>query len=337
MTMTPAANSTRNQHFVSQAEQRANAANPEAKPKKQRIHAFRLVNRDKLQLELEGQSGVLIEQNLSALDLFSFAVLGPQCRLNLEDAFQRHEQGVKAHTERLLRNLRLGDQTHLKSDVVDLVVAKVLNYFRNPYSVPKVLNTLGASLHEPQLSDPALATAYEAFSKGNRPQRADLCRQFALTEEEYDGWLRALVLLVSRPSSGVLSIFELVLKDLFEKSYALVHVFDYSAAPRPVVCVLSDRGFVIPAVENSTDVLFEFNLSSQAFLCVVFLDPETRVPRHFPHRAEKVALLRGRAVVTPVRNDLAALARYNTNAVYQCASRVYSASPHIEKMLLSTA
>ena len=41
-------NDTRNQHFVTQGEQRLNALNPRADPKNQRIYSFQVVDRETL-------------------------------------------------------------------------------------------------------------------------------------------------------------------------------------------------------------------------------------------------------------------------------------------------
>ena len=80
-------NDTRNQHFLTRAEQKLNAMNPQAGARKLRIYSFEVVDRENYTLELESQNGRLIGSNLSLFDLFSFDVSGgSRLRLNFEVA-----------------------------------------------------------------------------------------------------------------------------------------------------------------------------------------------------------------------------------------------------------
>ena len=58
-------NDTRNQHFVTQGEQRLNALNPQADPRNQRIYSFEVVDRENYKLALESPIGRPIGSNLS--------------------------------------------------------------------------------------------------------------------------------------------------------------------------------------------------------------------------------------------------------------------------------
>jgi len=69
------ANSTANQHYLSRAEQRLNAINPDAKIENQRIHSFSLGDRENFILSLDSPKGRLISQSLLLRDVFSFDVL----------------------------------------------------------------------------------------------------------------------------------------------------------------------------------------------------------------------------------------------------------------------
>ena len=80
-------NDTRNQHFVTQGEQRLNALNPQADPSNLRIYSFEVVDRENYILALESPNGRPIGSNLSLFDLFSFDVPGDsRLRLNFESA-----------------------------------------------------------------------------------------------------------------------------------------------------------------------------------------------------------------------------------------------------------
>ena len=68
-------NSTANQHYVSQTEQRLNAINPKAKIENQRIYSFSIADRENFVLSLDSPNGRLISQSLSLRDVFSFDVL----------------------------------------------------------------------------------------------------------------------------------------------------------------------------------------------------------------------------------------------------------------------
>jgi hypothetical protein len=102
-------NDTRNQHFVTQGEQRLNALNPMADPKNQRIYSFEVVDRENYKLALEIPAGRSISKTLSLFDLFSFDVSGEsRLRLNFETLFQKYEGYIKDHTQSLLAKLNAG-------------------------------------------------------------------------------------------------------------------------------------------------------------------------------------------------------------------------------------
>jgi DNA-binding transcriptional MerR regulator len=96
-------NQTKNQHFISQVEQRLNAYNPDAARDNQRIYEFEIVDRDKRILKLVDARGRSIKNNLAMLDLFSFDVdKDKNTRANFEEAFHRYERQVRPNTERIL-------------------------------------------------------------------------------------------------------------------------------------------------------------------------------------------------------------------------------------------
>src|SRR5262245_20861695 len=94
---------TKNQHFVSQVEQRLNAQNPRARPENQRIYAFEIVNRDRHEIRLSSRNGRLIANSLSMFDLFSLDVAEDGTRANFERIFSDYETQVGQLTIRLLQ------------------------------------------------------------------------------------------------------------------------------------------------------------------------------------------------------------------------------------------
>ena len=118
-------NDTRNQHFVTQGEQRLNALNPQAGARKLRIYSFEVVNRENYTLALESQNGRLIGSNLSLFDLFSFDIPGgSSLRLNFKSLFHKYEAHIEAHTKSLLAKLNAGSGD-IKAEIIDLFAAKL--------------------------------------------------------------------------------------------------------------------------------------------------------------------------------------------------------------------
>jgi hypothetical protein len=68
-------NDARNQHFLTQGEQRLNALNPQADPSNLRIYSFTVIDRDNYTLALENPNGRSIGSNLSLFDVFSLTCL----------------------------------------------------------------------------------------------------------------------------------------------------------------------------------------------------------------------------------------------------------------------
>jgi hypothetical protein len=139
-------NLTASQHFVSQVEQRLNALNPNAIPENQRIYSYTVVDRESFTLSLDSQRGSKISNNLAIRDLSSFDVMPNQdLRSNLEEMFHQYEGVIRTNTVRLLQKLEQG-QGDIKTEILELFAAKLMNFLRNPYSVKKVLNTIGGVL-----------------------------------------------------------------------------------------------------------------------------------------------------------------------------------------------
>ncbi|MBQ0641246.1 hypothetical protein, partial [Proteus mirabilis] len=66
---------TKNQHFISQTEQRLNAINPFDKDKNKKIYSFSLIDRESYSIKLDSLNGFKISNTLSLNDIFSFDVL----------------------------------------------------------------------------------------------------------------------------------------------------------------------------------------------------------------------------------------------------------------------
>ncbi|WP_261531358.1 DUF4238 domain-containing protein [Burkholderia multivorans] len=194
-------NATRNQHFVSQVEQRLNAANPSAPPRDQRIFSFKVEERESFTIRLEGKRGRLISSNLALDDLFTFDVAsGRDSRLNFEARFQRFEQEVAITTTSLLQKLASGDN-NVGDEIASIFKAKLLNFARNPFSVAKILNTFGVlANYEPTAPD--AKRMFERVLNGRKPHQAWLCSQLGISDTDYVRWLRILFMLFVESGEG---------------------------------------------------------------------------------------------------------------------------------------
>jgi hypothetical protein len=317
-------NDTRNQHFISQSEQRLNALNPHAPQAKQRIYSFEVIDRENYKLALEDLRGRPIESNLLRLDLFSFDVPDEsRLRLNFESQFQKYEGNIKSHTESLLSKLNAGNYD-VRTEVINMFAAKLLNFVRNPFSVVKVLNTFpGLAHYHP--TDPVLLADYRRIVTGRKPQRAHLCAQLDISEMQYDEWLGVLFMLMVPMADGQPSFFQDMIRRLLEdrKTYIAAFIGEYDSAR----CLLSDRGVSQP-IADGPHTAFSFNVRANAFMDFVFVDPATMVqgnasPEFIAQAVAAWERLPKQLNVTFVRNNIEMLARFNRRAVEQCYKRVF--------------
>jgi hypothetical protein len=318
-------NDARNQHFVTQGEQRLNALNSAADPKNQRIYSFEVVDRDNYKLTLENPAGRSIAKTLSLLDLFSFDVSDKsRLRLNFETQFQKYEGYIKDHTQSLLAKLNAGSGD-VKAEIVNLFAAKMLNFVRNPFCIGKVLNTFpGLASYDP--TDPALLAEYRRVVSGNKPHQAHLCAELGISEAQYVEWLRVLFMLLVPMADGLPNFFEDMIRRLLENRKmhvaAVVHEYDNAR------CLLSDRGFSQP-IADGPHMGFSFNLCATAFMDFVFLDPRTTLqgkasPEYISWAVANWERLPVKEIrVTFLRNNMEMLARFNHRAIEQCYKRVY--------------
>ena len=78
-------NRTKNQHYISQVEQKLNSINPEVDRSKRKIFEYEIVDRELDIYQKTKLTGVKIEQNLSFNDLYTFDILNDQTRSNFEE------------------------------------------------------------------------------------------------------------------------------------------------------------------------------------------------------------------------------------------------------------
>jgi len=321
-------NETRNQHFVPQVEQKLNASNPDSTGGKFRIYSFRITDREAYRIEIENPRGHAIASTLSMLDLFSFDVLGGgRVRMNLETLFHKYEANVAIHTKGLFEKLAAGS-ADIKTELIDLFAAKLLNFVRNPFCIQKVLNSFpGVGQYEPK--DPELLGVYRRIVNGQKPHQTHLCRQLDVSQETYVEWLRLIFVLLMQTGDDRPNLFEGMIKGLFEardtQAAAFVWTYDQD------VCLLSDRSYCQP-IPDGAHMAMSFNLCATAFVDYIFADAATLVEgRAAPaFLAHALAAWRQRPQatinVTVTKNNQPMLVRYNRRVVEQARERVYCAA-----------
>lgn len=326
------ANNTRNQHFVSQVEQRLNASNPNSTGDNFRIYSFLIADREAYRIELETPRGRAIASTLSMLDLFSFDVPGGgPLRMNLEALFHKYEANIEIHTRGLLEKLAAGS-ADIKTELIDLFAAKMLNFVRNPFCIQKVLNSFpGVGQYEP--TDPELLAVYRRIVSGKKPHQEYLCQQIDVTRETYVEWLRLIFVLLMEIGDDRPNLFEGMIKKLFEASntQAAAFVWTYDQD----VCLLSDRSYCQP-IPDGAHMAMSFNLSSTAFVDYVFADAATLIESCAPPALVENALVTWRQRpqatinVTVTKNNRPMLARYNQRVIEQARERVYCAKKRVK-------
>ncbi|MCO8577702.1 hypothetical protein KGP87_15375 [Burkholderia multivorans] len=321
-------NDTKNQHFITRAEQRLNAANPQADDKNKRIYSFKIIDRENYGISLEKPDGNRISKNLSASDIFSFDVVGDSDkRLNFEALFQKYESQVATHTNNLLDKLKENNKD-IKTEIIDLFSAKFLNFVRNPFSVAKIINTFHSlAAHDP--TNPQLLTMYRRIVDGRKPHQAHRCSELGISNAQYLEWLRILFMLLMPLEKGQPNFFDRIIRKLFEDrdNHLAVWVCEYDHES----CLLPDRGYSQP-LPNGPHMALSFNLRRNAFITYIFADPRTLLAgKAHPEFLDKVLADRKSFPVKSIdvrfmRNNRELLAIYNGHVVYQCHERVFCAA-----------
>ena len=315
-------NATRKQHFLSQAEQRLNSIDRSLPTDRQRIYELKVLDRGEIQLS--PPESLRIENNLSMLDLFSFDVDKKQpLRQNFEALFRRYEDDMRAHTEGLLSKLAKGDSA-VSNEVMNLYAAKLLNFARNPYSVPKILDTFGLFANFTP-THPAIQKLFIDVLNGRRKHQKHLCKQFGITNTQYEQWLRMLFNMLIELAPGFPPLFDQVVQAVFtSKEFTIsVLVSTYDEAK----CLLSDRGFSTN-IASDRAYGFDFNLCDRAFIRYIVLDRRSmNVPSWMPQESiDRFMSSDLPAQLYRVHNDLNLLRSFNVNVISQCHSRVFCAT-----------
>jgi len=314
-------NDTANQHYLSQVEQRLNTCNPNANPRNQKIYAFEI---QKSRASKEPKLGLATEEsisgNLSLHDLFSFDI-EPKAKLrqNFETLFHRYEERLQTHTEALLKKAEV-KSTDVAEELIVLFSSKLLNFMRNPYSVPKMLDTF-QSITSFRPIDPEQDRLFQLVLNGRKPHQATMSMRLGLSDIQYRRWLGTLFLMLSEFGPGQESMFDATVRNLFTSKKNTVGVMISTYGKEK--CLLSDRSFStnlqVPGVNG-----MDFNLRHNAFIRYVFASRAALLqPNIHPDLIAMSETLDPTVNIFYLVDDMEQLRNYNMNVINQSHSRVF--------------
>lgn len=316
-------NSTKNQHFISQTEQRLNSINPAAPDEKQKIYCFDIQDRENYCVKALNKKGSKIKKSLCLDDLFSFDLLENQSfRHNFESLFHQYEASIKRNTESILAKL-IQPGLDVEREIREIFTSKLINFIRNPYSIKKVLNSF-PQIRNKLPTDPVLYSEFERILSGNKPHQRYLCNQLMITQEDYIDWLSIIFLLLAKSERSKLNFIEDLVTEFFinREIYSLISLYIYDTK----TCLLSDRGFSEP-LNDDNHLAFDFNLYSHGFIRFLFFKIDSLAPLHYSkNHIESFKSAQKIIKVEPIFNDLHELQIYNQNVIYQSYEKVFNSS-----------
>lgn len=323
-------NQTKNQHFISQAEQRSNCID-ESRPKnKQRIYKFEIVDRENSVVRLTNTEDVKIKTNLSFNDLFSFDVKNSRLRKNLEDFFQKFEMDLVTATHLLISVSKVNSgRDVLKGAAERVFKAKFMGWIRNPYLISRTINMFKGlvGMHP---TDPLLLAHFSDIRAGIKPHLAEVCTEFGGTSEQYFQWLEILFLALMTPPGAKKSILESSVEEIFESKGKMGHliVATFDDIPGCRVAV-PDTGY-LQGTDDPNHNMFLFNLSRSAFASFNVVDLSRQSLVQIPPRMRgQVESFNIKFSAQHHHNNMRLLERFNVLAAYQAHSHIFCADPKI--------
>ncbi|MDC7815664.1 hypothetical protein [Pseudomonas sp. BLCC-B112] len=347
-------NTTHNQHFVSQAEQRVNSYSS-APSKGAGIYCFDIL--DKKEPTVRPGRKKSIEKNLSFQDLFTIARVGDKERVNFEAMFKRYEDGYPAQVSSLLDWVALargsekaasgsinleevkGQQFFdLLGYVKYIYTYKVMNWLRNPYKIREVIRNF-APYVDHCIDSPEALRLYLALASKSCEEEKYICKVYGVLPGEYRQWIRLLLLFLYSDDRNKSSLDGYIEEFFSAKEFVNmvhIHVFDSRCA------LLTDTGVV---KDSSSDGLVAYmNVSSSCVLSIQhafvegrFLDltmKQLNIPES--DRDKCMAALGGKIHGVLRVNDIDILAGYNKICVKAAARQVFSASAEIDGVKISS-
>ena len=319
-------NKTRNQHYISQVEQKLNCINPSIAKEKRRIYQFESLNRESQEYKLSNEIGVKIENNLSFDDLYSLEIFDDATRDNFEQYFVQLERQIEYLTGKILTCKQLDREV-----LLTLFNAKLMNVIRNPYCILSTLNTY-SDICQYIPTDKKLAKYFIKIESLKTNQL--ILNELRVGQEEFRQWLKIifyLVVPISCPNGEYLNFMSDIIKKLFDiKKF---RIFIAIVTHEKQICLLSDRAHVDLSKALSGDAVgYEFNLTKNAFMHIRFsknnLESIPNIPDHIIEKFRKQGINRitqPAIRINKISDDDQLFSAYNARVIYQCHRHFYAA------------
>lgn len=340
-------NSTRDQHFVSQAEQRLNSSTPNARLKNSKINRYEIAQKNPP--KVCAKENVAVGRNLSFQEIFTIRRIDGKNRINFEKLFLRYEvdilervahlvdaiscareNGKLSSTETDLRAIRDFDSEKFLDDVKFVYKFKIMSGLRNPYCIKDTLKDFNFILNY-AFKDEEAINIYIALELKNDAERNEICSEFNVSKSEYDSWIRLLLLFLFVQKDGTTLLDGFVNEFFSAKDYCthvLVGVFDDKCA------LLTDTGIV----KDLMSTISYMNITKNCVISLAHekLDSEALAEfcrvRNFSEdqRKEIVSRRSGKVFGRLFVNDLEFLSGYNKICVQGAFRHVFSGSSEID-------
>lgn len=328
-------NRTRNQHYISQVEQKLNCIDPSVDRQKRRIYQFESLNRESQEYNLSNEIGVKIEKNLSFDDLYSLEIFDDATRDNFEQFFSQLEYQIENLTNEVLTNKELDNDV-----LLTLFNAKLMNVIRNPYCILSTLNTY-SDLCNYNPTDQKIA---QYFVKINMLEVSkSILSEYCISQEQFRQWLKIIfymVVPIKLPSGESYSFMLKVIEKIFNLENN--HVSIVLATHQNQICLLSDRAHVdFSEALPGNSFAYEFNLTKNAFIHFCFMSNDlenlnqlAKVPEYILATLKKSGiskLSQASLTIDKYTNEDALFSYYNARVIYQCHKYFYAADIHFLK------
>lgn len=325
-------NKTRNQHYISQVEQKLNCINSSIAKEKRRIYQFESLNRESQEYKLGNENGVKIEKNLSFDDLYSLEIFDDATRDNFEQYFSQLEFKIEHLTEKILVSEQL-----CKDILLTLFNAKLMNVIRNPYCILSTLNTY-SDICKYIPTDKKLAQYFIKIASLKTNQL--ILNELKIDQEQFRQWLKIifyLVVPINCPNGENLKFMPDMIKELFDIRNH--RIFIALVTHKNQICLLSDRAHVDLSEALPDDTVgYEFNLTKNAFMNIIFADNNLEAIPNIPDHIIKTFKKQGiNKIIQPsirihkISDNDQLFGAYNSRVIYQCHRHFYAASTSFKK------
>lgn len=319
-------NPTKNQHYISQSEQRSNCIDEAVLKDNKRIYEFSIIDREDSAIRLTRGDGVKIKKNLSFSDLFSFEVEDGPLRRNLESFFHKYETDLDANSRALVAAVRANSETSVITDLAAVLLkAKLMGSIRNPFCIGRTLSFF-ESFDELAPTDPQLRAIFSSIGSGAKPHLERVCSMFEITPKQYSDWLSVIYLALVIPPGSRVSILESMVDGLIASPGKVCHMilasFDDVEGYR---VALPDTGYLQGTKDPYHNMLM-FNVNKNAYASFSFVDLSSQTIVPIPDALRyPVSEYRVPFSFQYHHNDFKLLRVFNVLAVYQSARHVFCA------------